>query len=247
MLARTGGEPERPVTLWAVPRETTAVQHRGSRSYAEQLSRTRDAASTPVEPRGREPCRPDVLVTEQGLHRADVLPRFESMRRPGMPQGMAGGRWGAARLASSAMDSPLEHRCVGMMPPDDARARVACEPGGRPHVWPYPVAMGMGRGTLQSVGERDGPMACRQITRVPVLDALARLLSRGGDGLRHHGAALLLALAIPHHDGRGGTIQVCDAQTQPLQQAEPGTGEHGAHAPGDPGELAQHLCHVVLG
>jgi hypothetical protein len=32
--------------------EATAVQHRGSRRYAEQLSRTLDAASTPVEHMG---------------------------------------------------------------------------------------------------------------------------------------------------------------------------------------------------
>jgi hypothetical protein len=105
--------------------ETTAVQHRNSRSYAEELSRTLDAASTPVEPMGRDHRRPDVLVTEPCLHRADVIPRFESMRRKGMPQGMAGGRCGDARLAYSARHCPLEPLFVDMMPPDDARARVA--------------------------------------------------------------------------------------------------------------------------
>ena len=105
--------------------ETTAVQHRGSRSDAEQRSRTLDAASTPVEHMGRDHRRPDVLVTEPFLHRTDVIPRFESMRRKRVAQRMAGGRFGDARLAYSAMHSPLEHLFVGMMPPDDASARVA--------------------------------------------------------------------------------------------------------------------------
>ena len=125
MLANTGCEIYRPVTLWAVPMEATAVQHRGSRNYAEQLSRTLDAASTSVEHMGRDHRRTDVLVTEQCLHRADVIARFESMSRKGMPKGMAGGRFGDARLAYSAMHSPLEHLFVGMMPPDHAGARVA--------------------------------------------------------------------------------------------------------------------------
>ena len=125
MLVSTGCETYWPVPLSAVPMEATAVQHRGSRSYAEQLSRTLDTASTPVEHMGRDHRRPDVLVTEQFLHRADVRARFESMRRKGMPKGMAGGRFCDARLAYSALHSPLEHLCVGMMPPDDASARVA--------------------------------------------------------------------------------------------------------------------------
>jgi hypothetical protein len=77
MLASTGYETSRPVTLWAVPIEAIAVQHRGSRRDAEQLSWTLDAASTPVEHMGIDHRRTDVLVTEQFLHRADVIPRFE--------------------------------------------------------------------------------------------------------------------------------------------------------------------------
>ena len=125
IFASTRCEPSRPVTLWAVSMEATAVQHRGSRSYAEQLSWTLDAASTPVAHMGIDHRRTDVLVTEQFLHRADVIPRFESMRRKGMAQGMAGGRLCDVRLAYSAMHSPLEYLFVGMIPPDDTSARVA--------------------------------------------------------------------------------------------------------------------------
>jgi hypothetical protein len=64
-------------------------------------------------------------MTESCLHRADVLACFESMGRTGMPQGVARGGFRDACLASSAMHSPLEHLCVGMMPPDKAGARVA--------------------------------------------------------------------------------------------------------------------------
>ena len=58
---------------------------------------------------------------------------------------MTRGRFGDARLAYSAMHSPLEHLFVGMMPPDDASARVAGEPSGRKHVLPCPVAIGAER------------------------------------------------------------------------------------------------------
>src|SRR5262245_8145233 len=125
MLASTGCELSRPVTLSTVPMEATAVQHRGSRSDAEQLSRTLDAASTLVAHMGRDHRRPDVRVTEQCLHHADVIPRFESMRRKGMPKRMTDGRFCDACLANRAMHSPLEHLFVGMMPPDDAGVRVA--------------------------------------------------------------------------------------------------------------------------
>jgi len=81
MLANTGCEIYRPVTLWAVPMEATAVQHRGSRNYAEQLSRTLDAASTPVEHMGIYHRRTDVIVPESFLHRPNVVPCFEQMGR----------------------------------------------------------------------------------------------------------------------------------------------------------------------
>jgi len=80
--------------------------------------------------------------------------------------------------------------------------------------------MGIGIFTLQSVGEIDDPMACLQITRVQVFDALEMLLSRSFDGLQQHGDAIFLALAIPHHDLIVGKVLVFDAQTQTLQQAE---------------------------
>jgi hypothetical protein len=38
---------------------------------------------------GREPRRPDVLVTEPCLHGTDVIPRFESMGGKGMPEGIS--------------------------------------------------------------------------------------------------------------------------------------------------------------
>lgn len=64
-------------------------------------------------------------MTESFLHRADVIACFESMGRKGMPKGVARGGFRDACLAYSAMHSPLEHLFVGMMPPDNAGARVA--------------------------------------------------------------------------------------------------------------------------
>ena len=69
--------------------------------------------------------RPDVLVTEQFLHGADVIPRFESMGCKGMTQGMTRGWFHDACLANRSMHSPLEHLLVGMVPPDHAGAWVA--------------------------------------------------------------------------------------------------------------------------
>ena len=79
----------------------------------------------PVAHLGIEHRRPDVLVTEQFLHGADVIPRFESMGGKGMPPGMTRGGLRDACLANRDMPSPLEHLFVGMMPPDNASARVA--------------------------------------------------------------------------------------------------------------------------
>ena len=106
--------------LWACgslgcPHGGTAGQHRGSRSYTEQLSRTLDAASTPVEHMGIDHRRTDVLVTEQFLHGADVIPRFEYMGCKGMTQGMTRGWFRDACLANRHMHSPLEHLLVGMV------------------------------------------------------------------------------------------------------------------------------------
>jgi len=47
------------------------------------------------------------------------------MGHKGMPKGVARGGFRDACLAYSDMHSPLEHLFVGMMPPDNAGARVA--------------------------------------------------------------------------------------------------------------------------
>src|SRR4029450_7153003 len=57
------------------PRSARASQRIGARAYAEELRRTLDPAPTPVEHMGIDHRRPDVLVTEQFLHGADVIPR----------------------------------------------------------------------------------------------------------------------------------------------------------------------------
>src|SRR5262245_35495844 len=59
------------------PSAARASQRIGTRNEAEELRRTLDAAPTPVEHMGIDHRRPDVLMTEQFLHGADVIPRFE--------------------------------------------------------------------------------------------------------------------------------------------------------------------------
>jgi hypothetical protein len=101
--------------------------------------------------------------------------------------------------------------------------------------------------TLQGIGESDRPAAGVQSTGVQLFDVLAMRLSRGFDVLRQHGDAVFLALTIPHNDVMRGKIQVCDTETQPLEQTQPGTVASGAHDPGDTRALAQHLGNLVLG
>ena len=59
--------------------------------------------AAPVQHVGVDHCRAHVTVTEQFLHRANVVPGFQQVRGKRVPEGVAGGR---------LRDSRLTHRCL---------------------------------------------------------------------------------------------------------------------------------------
>jgi hypothetical protein len=98
------------------------------------------------------------------------------MGRKGVPKAMATGWLGDVGLADSGVHGPLQDQLVDMVPPDDASARVARQPGRRKDLLPHPLVLGVGVFALQRVREVHAAPACREILGVEALDVHQMLL-----------------------------------------------------------------------
>src|SRR2546423_15626994 len=85
--------------------------------------------------------RPHVGVAEELLHRPDIGPGFEQVRRKGMAKGVARHALPEPSATACVGHGPLDHRLMQMVPatnPLPVRGRVA----GREHVPPRPTLTG---------------------------------------------------------------------------------------------------------
>ena len=77
-----------------------------------------------VEHVGVDHCSRHLLVTEQFLHSADIIPVFQQMRSKTMPEGVAARRLADSRPFNGSFDRFLQIFLRNMMTPDFTRARI---------------------------------------------------------------------------------------------------------------------------
>ncbi len=81
------------------------------------VSRTDNATTATIHYMRVDHGSRDIRVTQQFLHRADVVAALQQVGREGMAQGVRRGRLGNSCLDQGALDGPLQGLFVRMVPP----------------------------------------------------------------------------------------------------------------------------------
>jgi hypothetical protein len=90
-------------------------------------------------------------------------------------------------------------------------------------------------------------VAGRQVFVVQRPDPVEMGSQRLRQGLRKHGHAVLEALSVTHHDLAALEVQVFDAQTQTLRDAQPCAVQQAGNQPRGPSHPAEQQSHLGLG
>jgi len=80
----------------------------GVDSESELIQWTQYAPAAFIQHMGINHCCGNIAMPQQFLHRADVIARFQQMRRKRMPQGMRRGRFGKPRGLHRFFHRPLQ-------------------------------------------------------------------------------------------------------------------------------------------
>jgi len=139
-----------------------------------QWTANRHGAS--VEDVGVDHSSADVLVPQQFLHGADVVAIFQQVGGEGVAEGMGSDVLLDASELSRFADGLLEAALVEVVPAGDPCARVFGKGGGREHILPDPLAVGVGIFACQGIREVDPTVALGQVPLVNELDTLEMLL-----------------------------------------------------------------------
>src|ERR1700675_2251197 len=83
-------------------------------------------------------------MSQQFLHRADVIASLKEMRREAVSERLRTNGLHDARTAARLADSALRYRLVLVMPAALAAARVSRDRRGRKHPLPAPLAIRVG-------------------------------------------------------------------------------------------------------
>lgn len=180
----------------------------------------------------------DVLVAEEFLHGADVVAFLQQLGGKGVAEGM--GRYGFfdAGLFGGVVDGALQGRRVDVVAADNAGQRVGGALAGGEDELPGPFPRGAAVFFAEGIGEDDLTVAFGQVFLVQGFSILQQLFQFGDEAVGQDGGAVVVALAAADDDLAVVKIQVFNAQTQALAEADAGTIE-------DAGHEARGAAHLV--
>ena len=112
----------RSVTAGIVPGprepDTGSTSTRLTNGAQSAVQGTANSHARPIHDVGIDHGRGHIAVSQQFLHRADIVVRFEQVSRKAVPQGVATGGLGDSRASDRVRHRPLHRRFVQMMPTD---------------------------------------------------------------------------------------------------------------------------------
>ena len=117
-------------------------------------------------------------MPEQLLHRPDVVPSLEQIRREAMAQGVRTNWLHDTRPSPGLAKRPLRHRLVDMVALRWAEARIVADPRGRKHPLPAPFPVGIGVLARQGMRQLHAAETCLQIALVKAAHPIEVLQQR---------------------------------------------------------------------
>jgi hypothetical protein len=106
----------------------------------------------------------DIFMSQEFLHRSDIVPILEQVGGEGMAKGMGGDRFIDFRSAGRSFDRSLKVRFVQMVTLFDPAHRVYRENGRWKYVLPGKFPVGIWILSFQGIGEINRPVSIEQIT-----------------------------------------------------------------------------------
>ena len=189
----------------------------------------------------------DIFVAEEFLHRPNIRPAFEQVRRKGMPECMTTRRLLETGLDDSLLDCPLQQGFHEVMALLAAGAWIDGTFWSRKDVLPAPIPVGVGIFAFQRVGQMNGAEAFSEVFLVFDLHFRQVQLQRFFERFRENGDAVLFALAIADEDLLVTKVDVLHPEANTVHQAQAGAIEQIGHEPVGAGHLGQDGLDFVAG
>ena len=162
-------------------------------------------------------CRGDVFVSEQFLHRTDVVATLQQVRGKTMPECVAAGGLGNPGGANGVFHGVLQIFLRHMMPALFAAARIDRKLISRKSILPDPFACGIWIFAVQGGGQKDRAAPAHEILPMHFLDPREMGLERPDESFREKGNPLAHSLGLAHRDLAVAKIDVFDPQSQAFE------------------------------
>jgi len=171
----------------------------------------------------------EVLVTEEFLDGANVIPILEEVGGEGVAEGVATDAFLNAGFAGSRFDSALQTGGIQVVTTLFSAARIERASGSGKEVLPDQFTSSVGVFYFEGVGEVDFAETGLQVLFVEKPGALDLTAEVGEDGIGHGGDAVLFPFAIADSDGLVFEINILDAQAEAIHEAQAGAVEKLGH------------------
>ena len=211
------------------------------------VKRAADAEPRSIADMGVNHCRGDVFVSEQFLHRTDVVATLQQVRGKTMPECVAAGGLGNPGGANGVFHGVLQVLLRHMVPALFAAARIDRKLISRKSILPDPFACGIWIFAVKSRGQEDPAAPAGEILPVHFLDSREMDLERPDESLREEGDAFPHSLGLAHRNLAVAKIDVFDPQSQTFEQPQTAPVEKMDHEAVVAFELREHSARLRAG
>ena len=180
----------------------------------QEIGRAAHAAAAAVQDVRVDHRRLHVLVSEELLDRANIVPLLEQVGRERVAEGVTADPAGDAELDDGRAEGSLDDGLVQVMAALDLRAGVDAHVLAREDELPAPVALGARVLPGDGVGQEDVAEAIGEVVGVDAPNAREPGRQRRADDRRKGDDAVALALGVADEDAVVAELDVLDAQAQ---------------------------------
>ena len=191
--------------------------------------------------------RLDVLVPEELLNGANIVPIFKEVGGEAVAECVRGDRLVDVGEASRLFHSPLQVGFIQVVTLFESADRIDGHLTGRKNILPGELAVGRRIFSFEGIGKVDRAIALREVEVVLCFDLPEVQPQRLKQNVREQGEAVILALAIADNDLMIGKVEILDTQAHDFHQTEARTIHDLSHQPVDAIQMRDDLPGLLAG
>ena len=162
----------------------------------------------------------NVFVTEEFLHGANIISRFEEVGGKRMAEGVTGDAFGEAQKLDGFSNDLLDGSLTEMMSPHQPGVGVGRASRGRKDILPAPFSTGIRVFLGQGMGQVNTAIPGLEVFLVEQFDPLQMGLQGSSDLLREYGAPVFVPFALVDDELILGKINIFDPQAEGFHKPE---------------------------